>query len=589
MDRLPSTTFKFIWYFLKDYKLYLYGNLFCSIISSLIPPLDSYIIKYLIDFVTNNSINNKLLIICSIAFIIRSECYNIFYRAWEYIQVNTVPEMRMEIIRKLTDYITNHSYKYFQENFAGSISNKISDLYRAVPSVFSSFSATLEKIAHGIFSILFLATVNGKLGMVMLIYFIVFIVANFYFLKPIDNYSQIVAKNRSTMWGKVIDIIRNINNVIYFANKIHEINYLSSYLQKTTDSDKKFRLYIIKSNYIKGFINNIMIGFIVYFTIKLYAEKQLTYGDFYLIFSITINIIQLTWNFLDDLNKFTEEIGTLKQGITLVTKEHEIKDKVNAFELKVLNGDICFNNVHFKYLHDKPLFENLSVTIEGNTKVGLVGYSGSGKTTFVNLIIRLFDIQNGKISIDNQDVNLVTQDSLRKNIAFIPQDPILFHRSLMENIRYGNINTSDEEVIEAAKLASAYDFIMKTEEGFNSLVGERGVKLSGGQRQRIAIARAILKNAPILILDEATSSLDSITEKDIQNSLENLMKNRTTIVIAHRLSTLLNMDRILVFDKGKIIEDGTHYDLLNKNSLYTKLWNSQINGFINDSDTQENI
>lgn len=248
--------------------------------------------------------------------------------------------------------------------------------------------------------------------------------------------------------------------------------------------------------------------------------------------------------------------------------------------MKVTQGQIFFDKVKFCYMGSEALFKNKSVIIEPGQKVGLVGYSGSGKTTFVNLILRLYDATEGLILIDGQDIKEVTQDSLRANIGMIPQDPSLFHRTLMENIRYGRINATDEEVIEAAKKAHAHDFIINLPEGYNSLVGERGVKLSGGQRQRIAIARAILKNAPILLLDEATSQLDSVAESYIQESLWRLMQNKTTIVIAHRLSTLLHMDRILVFEEGQIIEDGTHSELLERNGQYKSLWDAQVGGFL---------
>jgi ATP-binding cassette subfamily B protein len=268
--------------------------------------------------------------------------------------------------------------------------------------------------------------------------------------------------------------------------------------------------------------------------------------------------------------------------LNAVLNTSETKDIPGATKLIVSNGRICFDNVHFKYANAAHLFEYKSVVIESGQKVGLVGYSGGGKTTFVNLILRLHDVDAGIISIDNQNINAVTQDSLHKAIGMIPQDPSLFHRTLMENIRYGNINATDKEVIEAAIKAHAHEFISKLMDGYQSPVGERGVKLSGGQRQRIAIARAILKNAPILILDEATSQLDSVTENLIQESLTELMQNKTTIVIAHRLSTLLNMDRILVFDQGQIVEDGAHRELISKNGLYKILWDAQVGGFLPD-------
>lgn len=252
-------------------------------------------------------------------------------------------------------------------------------------------------------------------------------------------------------------------------------------------------------------------------------------------------------------------------------------------------GKIVFDRVKFHYKGTEPLFRDKSVEIAAGQKVGLVGYSGGGKTTFANLILRLYNVTGGAILIDGQDIREVTQDSLRENIAMIPQDTSLFHRSLTENIRYGRINATDDEVIEAAKKAHAHEFISRLPQGYDSLVGERGIKLSGGQRQRIAIARAILKNAPILILDEATSQLDSVTENLIQESLRELMQNKTAIVIAHRLSTLLYMDRILVFDKGRIVADGSHDELLARGRLYKNLWNAQVGGFLPDRKTEVDV
>jgi ATP-binding cassette subfamily B protein len=286
------------------------------------------------------------------------------------------------------------------------------------------------------------------------------------------------------------------------------------------------------------------------------------------------------WEMAGRLVQFAEELGKCSQALTIITTEHEITDRPEAKPLHVTQGEIIFDNVTFHYLANNRLFENKHVEIAAGSKVGLVGFSGSGKTTFVNLILRFFDIGGGRITIDGQDIASVTQDSLRAQISMIPQDTSLFHRSLMENIRYGRLDATDEEVIEAAKKAHCHEFICQLPEGYNALVGERGVKLSGGQRQRIAIARAILKNAKILILDEATSALDSVTEQYIQESLETLMRGCTTIVIAHRLSTLSAMDRILVFDKGHIIEDGTHRELLEQNGHYARMWHMQAGGFL---------
>jgi ATP-binding cassette subfamily B protein len=293
-----------------------------------------------------------------------------------------------------------------------------------------------------------------------------------------------------------------------------------------------------------------------------------------------MEVAYVTWFTMSQVDEFHQAVGKCKQSLSYLIIPHEIKDKEDAQNLLMTKGQIHFSNVKFHYKGTEPLFQKKSVSIDGGQKVGLVGYSGSGKSTFVNLILRLYDVTEGHIFIDSQDIRDVTQESLHKQIAMIPQDPTLFHRSVMENIRYGRIEATDEDVIEAAKKACAHEFIKKLPQEYESLVGERGVKLSGGQRQRIAIARAILKNAPILILDEATSQLDSVTEEGIQESLWKLMHNKTTIVIAHRLSTLLQMDRIIVFDQGKIVEDGSHTNLLARDGLYKTLWEAQVGGFL---------
>lgn len=311
-----------------------------------------------------------------------------------------------------------------------------------------------------------------------------------------------------------------------------------------------------------------------------FKDGMITVGDFALLLTLNISIIDMLWSLSRDIMQFSKLVGETRQGLEIALTPHEITDIPDAKPLVIKEGKVIFDKVKFQYKNTAPLFQNKSVIIKSGEKVGLVGYSGSGKTTFVNLILRMYDIKEGNIYIDDQNIKEVTQESLRGGIAVIPQDTSLFHRTLMENIRYGKPDATDEEVIKAAKKAYAHEFIEKLPLRYDSLVGERGIKLSGGQRQRIAIARAILKDAPILILDEATSQLDSVTEEYIQKSLWDLMQEKTTIVIAHRLSTLLHMDRIIVFDNGKIIEDGTHEQLLSRNGHYKTLWNSQIGGFL---------
>jgi ATP-binding cassette subfamily B protein len=333
---------------------------------------------------------------------------------------------------------------------------------------------------------------------------------------------------------------------------------------------------------IQGGLIAMMMACSCYFLVVLYGKNLVTIGDFALILGLSMETGHMVWFTMSEVDEFNKATGRCKQSLKTLMVPLEIEDKLNSTTLNCAKGAITFNRIAFHYKDNQPLFQNQSIEIKAGQKVGLVGYSGGGKSTFVHLILRIYDIKDGAILIDGQDIRNVTQASLRANIAMIPQDPSLFHRSLMENIRYGRIDASDAEVRSAAQKAHAHAFIEMLPQGYDSLVGERGIKLSGGQRQRIAIARAILKNAPILILDEATSQLDSVTENLIQTSLWQLMHDKTTLVIAHRLSTLLRMDRILVFDQGMIVEDGTHAQLLANNGLYKTLWDAQLGGFLPD-------
>jgi ATP-binding cassette subfamily B protein len=306
----------------------------------------------------------------------------------------------------------------------------------------------------------------------------------------------------------------------------------------------------------------------------------LSSGDVAFVLSTTINLIYLLWRVGMEFPAVYREIGVCHQALALVQEPHGLVDAPGAVPLVVERGEIVFSDVYFQYHPGQNLFAGKNITIAAGQKVGLVGFSGSGKSTFVNLILRLYDLEGGAILIDGQDIAKATQDSVRAQIALIPQEPVLFHRSLRENIAYGREGASEAEIVAAAVAAHCHDFIMKTEHGYDSMVGERGVKLSGGQRQRIAIARAILKDAPILIFDEATSSLDSVTEAAIQDSLRAMMEKRTTVVIAHRLSTLMSMDRVLVFRDGVIVEDGGHAALLAQGGHYAQLWRMQVGGFL---------
>ena len=378
-----------------------------------------------------------------------------------------------------------------------------------------------------------------------------------------------------------MDSLSNHANVRLFARYRHEVEHLSHF---QADEKKKhwYSLWVIEKmkfalSIVSFFGVNIAInGYMLYE----WQQGNLTTGEVVFIFNTTSNITTMAWFAGLELPNLFKEMGVARQALAVIEETHEITDPVNAPKIEISQGEIVFQNVTFGYKEQPPLFLNKNLIIKAQQKVGLVGFSGSGKSTFIHLILRNYDLEKGKIFIDQQDIAQIDQASLRSQIAMIPQEPILFHRTLMENLRYGQLDASDEEVILAAKKAQCHQFIEKLPDGYQTYVGERGAKLSGGQRQRIAIARAILKQAPIFILDEATSALDSITEKEIQEGLELKALKQTVIVIAHRLSTLASMDRILVFDQGRIIEDGSHLELLKQEGHYSRLWNMQIQGRI---------
>jgi ATP-binding cassette subfamily B protein len=359
-----------------------------------------------------------------------------------------------------------------------------------------------------------------------------------------------------------------------------ERRYLNDQLKRELKEVRKSNWYSERIRWFQFISAAVLKIGTLYYSLSLWSQGKIAAADFVVATSLSLLIISEARNLSKRFLEFFEHIGNVANGVNTIIQPHEIIDRDNAINHAITKGSIEFRQVHFGYSSEKTVFTNLSVTIQPGERVGLVGFSGSGKSSFVNLILRLFDPQSGQILIDGVDIKDMTQEALHSQISLIPQDPSLFHRTLLENILYGRLEASEAELIEAARKAYADDFIAQMREGYDSLVGERGVKLSGGQRQRIAIARVILKNAPILILDEATSSLDSITEKAIQDTLDTAMNGKTVIVVAHRLSTIAHLDRILVFDHGRIIEDGTHSKLLAKGGAYHRLWQMQAGGFL---------
>ncbi|MCP4923455.1 MAG: ABC transporter ATP-binding protein [bacterium] len=505
------------------------------------------------------------------------------FRWFDYAWLVINPALKRELGLILTQRMMTHSVSLTHNHFSGNLANKIKDTMSGVPDLvrligyrfFSHIMTVL--IAIGIFW-----SIHPKIALALLIWSIGFILFSLTIGKKGRKLSHQAAEVRSTIVGQIVDILGNLINVKLFSAKETESKKLKKSLDTYVIVDRKRDWFFFFVFSVQGFSFSAYTTLILYWLISGYETGIFSAGDFVAILAINVEIIHCLWTLSEDVGKASEIAGDITQGLRVVLSPLDVKDVPNAKPLTPLKkGDLEFKDVQFGYKETHtPLFKNLSVKINSGEKVGLVGLSGSGKTTFINLVLRLFDIQKGSIALGGQNIAECTQDSLRATIGVIPQDPSLFHRTLMENIRYGHPEATDTQVMQAAKLAHAHEFIEELPHQYESCVGERGVKLSGGQRQRIAIARAILKNAPVLILDEATSQLDSITEQTIQEAMAGVMSTKTVLVVAHRLSTLLSMDRILVFDKGRIVEEGTHKGLLAQKGLYKTMWEAQIGGFL---------
>ncbi len=510
----------------------------------------------------------------------------LFSRASGAMVVAYAPGLRAKIRKTLFRYLQFHSHSYFVSHFSGSLANRISEV--AVSCMHALWTITFDffpLIVKSGVALIILFNTTDKLAMVLTIWLTVYTVVSIFLARRCQGYSMKFAAARSKVTGKIVDSITNMMNTKMFARGDYEEDYLSHYLDDEVDHALTTYWFMEKMRWFQYVSAMVLMVSMVAYALDIWADDGLTVGEFSMVAAMCIMLIEAARGLSRSFLEYFEYIGNISDGVSIFIQPHDIIDTKGAQDLNVKEGQIEFNDINFSYAEGAKIFNYLNVMITPYQKVGLVGFSGSGKSTFVSLILRLFEAESGKILIDSQNILNVTQDSLRESISLIPQDPMLFHRTLMENIRYGNLDATDEEVIEAAKKANAHEFIMLTEKGYDSPVGERGVKLSGGQRQRIAIARAILKNANILILDEATSSLDSVTEKKIQQGLDRLMQDKTVIIVAHRLSTIAHLDRILVFNDGAIIEDGSHDELLTiKDGHYAHLWNMQAGGFLPDKE-----
>lgn len=511
-----------------------------------------------------------------------------FYRVASFGTVSFEARSIARLKQQVYEYLMGHSYGFFADNFAGSLVQKVNRFARA-------FEQLADRILWDVLPLLVKLSLiivvlffyNPLIAWIVLVWVAIFLMISFLFAIWKLKYDIAVAAADSRTTGYLSDTITNQNTIQLFATKKAEVFGFRGVINEQTQK------FIFSWN-LSTIIDSVQAGFNValqfalfFFAIVFWQKGMISIGIFAMIQSYVFLIIDNTWGFSRVIRNIYQAYADAGEMVEITLLPHEIEDAPTAQKLIVEEGEIEFKDLTFAFNQTRKVLENVVLDIKPGEKVALVGPSGAGKTTFVRLLLRLYSPTSGKILIDGQDISNVTQESLRQNISMVPQDPILFHRTLAENISYGKRDAKKEEIEHASRLAHCDDFIKNLPYGLETYVGERGIKLSGGERQRVAIARAILKNAPILILDEATSSLDSNSEMLIQDALATLMKNCTTIVIAHRLSTIQKMDRIIVVDDGKIIEQGSHQELLkNENSLYKKLWELQAGGFLDDEDDE---
>lgn len=486
--------------------------------------------------------------------------------------------------RALFGYLLGQSSAYFKDRYAGAVVNKISNASSGVDELTRQtlwqfytlilafiLDICLTSLAHPFFSVAFA------------IWFVSFLTINVLTVKRLAVYALRRAEAASELKGKMVDTVSNIDTVNNYGQRGFELAYVGGFVdlarQRHFEEWRCSEYILVLNNILITIMYVAMLGLGAW----LFGRGEITVGSLVLVVSVSINLEKNLWFICQSINQAVSSQGLIREGLRDLLKPREIVDSTSAIKPIKINGVISFKDITFQYGDTQDaVFTNFSLKIPAGQKVGLVGRSGAGKTTLVSLLMRNFDVAAGQIQIDDHDVRELELESLKKMITLVPQDTTLFHRSIKDNILYGRLDATQSEVEHAARLAQADEFINKLPNNYQTMVGERGVKLSGGQRQRIAIARAMLKNSPILVLDEATSALDSESEAAIQCALVELMKGKTVIAIAHRLSTLQIMDRICVIEEGVIQEDGTHAELLRLGGLYAQLWNSQVQGFIQE-------
>lgn len=507
----------------------------------------------------------------------------LFWRLFQFTNIFVAPSARALVQKHLYGYLMGHSPRYFQDNFAGKLGQRIKQAGQSMSTLIDivCFDAVRMIVVLSI-SLVLLYMTDLRLGLVLTVWAVVYGGVSFWLARRCIRLSQAMSAAGSTLTGRLIDGIANADLVRGFARVGHERRHLGTFVDHERDCSRRLRIFLLIVRSFQSVSICVLLIGLCWISLRDALDGHMTAGTFALAFALAGQVSLTVWKLSDQMLNFFEQIGVLTEALELVSSPHEIADAPGAVPLAVRGGSITFEKVRFAHPDGKSLFRDFDLHIRPGEKVALVGPSGAGKSTLVKLLRRQYDPLGGRILIDGQDIARVTWDSVNAAISEVPQQPGVFHRPIRENIRYGRLEADDAMVVRAAMDANCHDYIVQRPLGYDTIVGEQGIKLSGGERQRLAIARALLKDSRILVLDEATSALDSESEHHIQEALWRLFQGRTVIAIAHRLSTITGMDRIVVLDQGRIVEEGSHAALVARGGLYAQLWSRQAGGFMGE-------
>jgi ATP-binding cassette subfamily B protein len=583
MQVLTKQTLRIYWQHVRKYRGHFFVILGGVILTASIELYFPFVYKYIFDTLAGGGSDTWPHLRNAIALFALLGIMNwMTWRMVTFVNNRFQPRVMADLMNTCFEYVQAHSYGFFSDNFVGSLVAKI----RRYPRSFETIADQIcFDLGRNLFLRVTLITIaltiySWRIGLMVFVWALLFVLFNYLFSLYKLKYDIQRSAMDTEITAQLADTVTNNINLKLFSSSWREFLTFGRIMERWNKIQRWTWDLGATADAVQGGFMVILEVAVLWVGVYYWRIGKFTVGDLALLQGYMFQIFDNLYNVGRNIRNLYEAVADANEMTEILVHKHELTDAPGATKLSGVRGDIEFNNVTFRYKNNSNIFTGFNLKIPAGQKVALVGTSGGGKSTVVKLLLRFYDLQSGKVLIDGQDISQVTQDSLRDQIALVPQEPILFHRPIMENIRYARPSATDEEVVQAAKLAHCHEFVSGFAEGYATMVGERGIKLSGGERQRVAIARAILKGAPILVLDEATSSLDSESEYYIQDALHNLMRGKTTIVIAHRLSTIMQMDRIIVLDGGKIIEEGKHEELVKAQSgTYQKLWHIQAGGF----------